>query len=149
MKKGFQNPFALNPAQKFGLYPNPGVLQELSRVRMQHSNVRAGKPNNAEVAHTGSGMSANGRTQPGSALAGNPAHGAAASDRGMQTSQETAQMTSEKGYRTRHGNAQSKTVSQYTGNMELLASEDDLLRGFIMSEVLGRPKCFRRGGGRF
>lgn len=30
----------------------------------------------------------------------------------------------------------------------LLSSQDDLLRGFIMAEVLGRPKCLRRGGGR-
>jgi|CZCB01.1.fsa_nt_gi hypothetical protein len=148
MKKGFQNPFALNAAQKFGLSPDPSMLRGSTRVRMQRADARIRRPGTAEARDAGSAMRTYGHTQPGSSLTGNPGHGVTAGNR-ARTSQDTAQGTSGKGSRTRHGNTQSKTASQYAGSLELLFSEDDLLRGLIMLEVLGRPKCFRRGGGGF
>jgi hypothetical protein len=48
------------------------------------------------------------------------------------------------------GQAESRTdtanaVTAVAGGLKLDFSAENLMRGFIMSEVLGRPKCMRRG----
>lgn len=54
-----------------------------------------------------------------------------------------------------NGKANARSKSQSTGGkkdasnmadgLKLDFTEDNLLRGFVMSEILGRPKCFSRG----
>jgi hypothetical protein len=96
----------------------------------------------------GSGAASVGRTQSGPSMAGDIKHGTAMSGGSVQAGANAARRTSGKSHRDKDGRAGSKTVSRYAMDKELFSSEDDLLRGFIMSEVLGKPKCLRRGGGR-
>jgi hypothetical protein len=38
-----------------------------------------------------------------------------------------------------------KTGSNMADGLKLDFTEENLLRGFVMSEILGKPKCFNRG----
>jgi len=86
-------------------------------------------------------------TETGSISAGKSERGTAATAKNTQTGTNTAQKTFRRSHCVSHGNVLSETVAQKADGLGLLFSKDDMLRGFIMAEVLGRPKCLRRGGG--
>lgn len=89
-----------------------------------------------------------GSLKSGSLSTGNKKRGTTVTDMDTQTGTDAAQITPGKSYRIKHGHVRDKTVAQKADGLGLLFSKDDMLRGFIMAEVLGRPKCLRRGGGR-
>lgn len=127
MEKGFSNSFASNPSAKFGLSPNPGAFG---------------------TGNAGPGAASVGRKRSKPSMAGDIKRGTAMSGGSVQAGANAARRTSGKSHRDKVDRAGSKTVSRHAMDPELFSSEDDLLRGFIMSEVLGKPKCLRRGGGR-
>ncbi|HOQ06400.1 MAG TPA: hypothetical protein PK127_09160 [Clostridiales bacterium] len=198
MKKGWNNPFYIDPAAKSGLSPDPGILRALAADQRNRRGIggasgyahgvtfgrsqpvrpdaramgqgaagtrgvaggpavkAAGAPealSDAARVMRGTGTAGStgsaGPVRTGSLSAGKPGYEAGAAGNHAKTGSGTANKTASKNPGGNPGRAQTSAASRYADGLGLLFSEDDLLRGFIMAEVLGRPKCLRRGGGLF
>jgi len=175
MGKLIDNPFALNPSVKFGLSPGNGVVNHAAWFQRNTADVRGAQRDSGIQQYVrgrrntvGAGIrahdTATGKTdRPGKMSADN--------DRAAEASPYTINgninqsnsdlpggigadggSTERKSGRTvpdRSGRqpAVSAGVDKNCSDNEISLNftEEDLLRGFIMSEILGRPKCFRNG----
>lgn len=199
MEKPINNPFAANPAMKFGVSPDPSVIRPEARMQENRAGVQrvpqrsypyqgaqrpqaASNPqysgNRSYRVPTPVGTAPAGVNPPGTTPAGIPSTGASPAAQGQanrlvsaaanMTSQDAgygmtagnqkissaidakkSDENSNKAGEKRQANAQPEGMKKIGSNMadslKLDFTEDNLLRGFVMSEILGKPKCFNRG----
>jgi hypothetical protein len=151
MGKSFNNPFAANPEMKFGLSPDAGIIRP--QVRMQENRrgvVRVPQRPPTSRAPAGADRPAmvptvSPRSNMPQPAAGNTPPQAAGHGKPV-SNQAPPSGSSTKG----RGQAKTQAVVKeagggIVGGLRLDFSGDNLMRGFIMSELLGRPKSMRRG----
>jgi len=150
MRKGFNNPFAFDPAAKFGLSPDASVLRALDQSGTNRPGVRR-VPQRAYNVQSRQSQASARSGQTGIQPAEDMKHQSEVSAKGGQTKADTLQeisdrnQISDKVIRDNDARGKSNAASPYSAGPALLSSEEELLRGIILSEVLGKPKCLRKG----
>ena len=150
MRKGFNNPFAFDPAAKFGLSPDASVLRALDQSGTNRPGVRR-VPQRAYNVQSRQSQASARSGQTGIQPAEDMKHQAEVSAKGGQTKADTLQEISDRNHisdkviRDNDARGKSNAASPYSAGPALLSSEEELLRGIILSEVLGKPKCLRKG----
>ncbi len=172
MGKSINNPFSLSPEMKSGLSPDPGIVRPGIRMQENRSGVqrvpqrpqpasgqrsdgsrgyRVPAPSGAVTA----GASRPTMTPAAPAHANKPAQAAGngvpvksqtpTPDSSMKVSAKNPNKAVSKGQVNAQAGVNNTAGIIMADGLKLDFSGDNLLRGFVMSEVLGRPKCLRRG----
>ncbi len=164
MGKLTNNPFAINPAMKFGVSPDPSILRPAVRYSENRSGVRR-VPQNTGAYRGAEGWSnasnANDREQRASAAQQTDNERKRAfTVSSVNTRPSNENLPSSGGTMPKTGqksgvNDKASTKGRSSGSIHTVKdgvrlnfSEQNLLQGFIMSEILGKPKCLKRDGGR-
>lgn len=166
MKKITSNPFAMDSSVKFGLAPGNGSVKRITGNQQNRAGIRRAPQGIGTMWNMrgrrfagDTGIEADRTVQSGQADVGGEKAGMAtayAVDRNIDLHNETTDISGGINENTESAKQKSYKAAQ-TGNgsrnagrsymdddaISLDFTEEDLLKGFIMSEILGRPRCFR------